>query len=207
MGNCIWTNLVIRNIACSSITEDEFVRAMFSDMLEAEEKYNDLYVPEWVNAQVENFNRYIKDVKHKAEIYATKKWKTEKKRTEYINLMIKTAREKYKPNKWYDHLSFFDFDVNPGDNGISGNCCLSYNNLTFNALARCFNEIKDNKYFKLASGWKLSYEHDEKSCRSSFRPQIKLIVSKEVEDQMIKDAKTLEESICNFYKNCRYFGD
>lgn len=202
-----WTDLVVRNIDCNNITEDEFVKAMFSDMLEAEEKYNDLYIPEWINKQIEQFNLYMNRAKNNAENFAKNKWKTEKKRTDYINLIVTTASATYEPSTFFERLSFFDFDVNPGDNGISGNCCLSYNNLTFNALARCFNEIKNNKYFKQATGWKLSYEHDEKSCRTLSRPQIKLIVSKEVEDQMIKDAKALGESICNFYKNCRYFGD
>ena len=38
--------LVTRNIDCSNITAEQFISAMFSDFLEAEEKYNELYVPE-----------------------------------------------------------------------------------------------------------------------------------------------------------------
>ena len=39
--------LTSRNINCSTITVKEFISAMFSDLLEAQEKYNDLYIPEW----------------------------------------------------------------------------------------------------------------------------------------------------------------
>ena len=54
-----WITLVSRNINCSTITEKEFVKIMFSDILEAEEKYNDLYIPEWEAHKVKNFEDKI----------------------------------------------------------------------------------------------------------------------------------------------------
>jgi hypothetical protein len=195
------------NVNCSSITEDEFVRMMFSDMLEAEEKYNDLYIPEWEAAKVKSFFQNLTWAHKRATNFAEKKWKTEKKRTAYIESEVAKARKEYKMSDFYYNLSFFDFDVNPGKMGISGNCCISYKELTPAKLSRCFEAVKDNKYFKKASGWKLTYEADNNSYRTCFRPHIKLIVDAETEAQMKKDAEDLTESVRNFYKGCTYWGD
>ena len=108
---------------------------------------------------------------------------------------------------FYYGLSFFDFDVNPGEMGISGDCCISYNELTPAKLERCFEAVKNNKYFKKAMGWKLTYTASDNSYRSDSRPHIELIVDAETEAQMRKDADDLAESVRNFYKGCTYWGD
>ena len=199
--------LTSRNINCSTITVDEFIRAMFSDFLEAEEKYNDLYIPEWEAAKVKSFFQNLEWARKRATNFAEKKWKTEKKRTAYIESEVAKARKEYKMSDFYYNLSFFDFDVNPGEMGISGNCCISYKELTPAKLERCFETVKDNKYFKKASGWKLTYEASNDSYRTCFRPHIELIVDAETEAKMKKDAENLTESVRNFYKGCTYWGD
>ena len=199
--------LTSRNINCSTITVDEFIRAMFSDFLEAEEKYNDLYIPEWEAAKVKSFFQNLEWARKRATNFAEKKWKTEKKRTAYIESEVAKARKEYKMSDFYYNLSFFDFDVNPGEMGISGNCCISYKELTPAKLERCFETVKDNKYFKKASGWKLTYEASNDSYRTCFRPHIELIVDAETEAKMKKDAEDLTESVRNFYKGCTYWGD
>ena len=199
--------LVSRNINCSNITADEFISAMFSDFLEAEEKYNDLYIPEWEASKVRNFFNRMEWTRKHATNFAEKKWKTEKKRTAYIESEVAKARKEYKMSDFYYDLSFFDFDVNPGEMGISGDCCISYKELTPTKLGRCFDAVKDNKYFKKASGWKLTYKASENSYQVSFRPHIELIVDDETAAQMKKDADDLTESVRNFYKGCTYWGD
>ena len=199
--------LTSRNINCSTITAEEFISAMFSDFLEAEEKYNDLYIPEWVAYKVKDFNDRIGWARNRAMKFAEKKWKTEKKRNAYIENEVNKFRKEYKVNNYYDSLSFFDFKVNPGEMGISGDCCISYKDLTPNKLRRCFEAVKDNKYFKKAMGWKLTYTASDNSYRSSFRPHIELIVDTETAAQMKKDADDLTASVNNFYKNCTYWGD
>ena len=207
MSTYRWIDLVTRDIDCSTITEEEFVRAMFSDILEAEEKYNELYTPEHIASILDYYDYTIRTARDRATKYAEKKWKTEKKRKEYIQSEIKKARENYKIDRFYYDLSFFDFDVNPGKMGLSGNCCIYIKELTIKKLINCFNEVKDNKYFKKAKGWKLTYECSENSYRASFRPQIKLIVDEETEAQMEKDRKDLTDSVNKFYEGCTYWGD
>ena len=74
-------------------------------------------------------------------------------------------------------------------------------------LSRCFEAVKDNRYFKKATGWKLTYTASDNSYRSSFRPHIELIVDEETAAQMKKDADDLTESVREFYKGCTYWGD
>jgi len=207
MNDYRWITLTSRNIDCSTITVEEFISAMFADFLEAQDKYNELYIPEWEARKVKNFENHIACVLKHATKVAEKKWKTEKRRNAYIESEVKKARKEYKFDSFYYDLSFFDFNVTPGEMGLSGNCCISYRDLTPEALRRCFNEIKDNKYFKKALGWKLTYEASNNSYQVSFRPQIKLIVDKETENQMENDEKRLTESVCKFYENCNYWGD
>jgi hypothetical protein len=180
---------------------------MFSDFLEAEEKYNDLYIPEWEAAKVKSFFQNLTWARKRATNFAEKKWKTEKKRTAYIEAEVAKARKEYKMSDFYYDLSFFDFDVNPGKMGISGDCCISYKELTPAKLGRCFEAVKDNKYFKKATGWKLTYEADNNSYRTCFRPHIELIVDAETEAKMKKDAEDLTESVRKFYEGCTYWGD
>ena len=205
MYKCI--TLVSRNINCSTITEEEFVKRMFSDILEAEEKYNDLYIPEWEARKVKNFEDKIAWVKKKSTAFAEKKWKTEKKRITYIESEINKARKEYKFDTFYHGLSFFDFKVEPGQMGISGNCIISIKELTFDKLKKCFAEIKDNHYFKKAIGWELTYETLDNLYQVCFRPQIKLIVDEETATQMKKNEDDLTVSVNQFYKGCTYWGD
>jgi len=208
MNNYRTVILTSRNINCSTITAEEFIQAMFSDFLEAQEKYNDLYIPEWEAAKVKNFFQNLTWARKRATNFAEKKWKTEKKRTAYIEAEVAKAREKYKISDFYNDLSFFDFDVNPGEMGISGDdCCISYRELTPTKLERCFKAVKNNKYFKKASGWKFTYVASDNSYRTCFRPHIELIVDAETEAKMKKEAEDLAESVRNFYKGCTYWGD
>lgn len=207
MSDFHWNTLVSRNIDCSNITVDEFVSSMFSDFLEAQEKYNDLYIPEWEAWKVKRFENTMDWTRKRAQKFAEKKWKTEKKRNEYINNEIEKARKTYCIDSFYYDLSFFDFDVEPWRNGISGDCCISYKELTPNKLRRCFETVKDNKYFKVAKGWKLCYQSSNNSHQVSFRPEIQLIVDDDVAAQMRKDEEDLTESIRKFYEGCHYFGD
>lgn len=207
MTNYINRTLVTRIINCSNLTADEFISAMFSDLLEAEEKYNDLYIPEYVASNISWFVNSKNSVIKNAINVASKKWKTDKKRKEYINKTVKEFVDNYNLSNYYNKLSFFDFDVNPGDMGISNDCVLSYKGLTPTKLERCFNKIKDNEYFKKASGWMLTYETTEDSYRSISRPEIKLIVDSETEDKMKNDAINLANSVAEFYKDCKYWGD
>jgi len=207
MNTYRWITLTSRNIDCSKITVDEFISAMFSDFLEAQEKYNELYIPEWEAYKVKSFNDRMVWVRNWATKIAEKKWKTEKKRNAFIEKEVEKARKEYKIDGFYYDLSFFDFKVNPGEMGLSSDCCISYKELTPNKLRRCYEAVKDNKYFKQAHGWKLTYEASDNSYKVCFRPHIELIVDADVEAQMKHDEEVLTNAVNEFYKGCKYWGD
>lgn len=199
--------LVSRDVNCSNISMDDFVQMMFSDILEADEKYNELYCPEYVASIVRSFESFVDSHRKQATRYAEKKWKTEKYRNAYIEQEVNKARKNFSRDKYYDHLSFFDLDVHPESNGLSGDCCLSIDRLTFAALRRCFESIKDNYYFKNALGWKLEYERHIPYYATCFRPHITLILPDDVQAKYTKAQEDLAESIRKFYEGCTYWGD
>jgi len=207
MNNYKTITLVSRDVNCSNISMDDFVQMMFSDILEADEKYNELYCPEYVASIVRNFESFVESHRKQAVRYAENKWKTEKKRNAYIEQEVNKARKNFSRNKYYYNLSFFDFNVHPESNRLSGNCCLSINHLTFNALRSCFESVKDNYYFKNALGWKLNYEANENNHKVCFRPYIELIMPEDVKAKYEQAEKDLTESVNNFYKGCTYWGD
>ena len=208
MTNYQTITLVSRdNVNCANLSMDEFVQMMFSDILEAEENYNELYSADYVNGVIRNFNSYVKCYHDTAVRYAEKKWKTDKKRTQYIDKETDAARKRYNLDAYWYGLSFFDFDVHPESNGLNGNCCLSIDSLTFNSLRRCFEAVKDNYYFKNASGWKLEYEAHDNNHQVCFRPFITLIMPEDVKAKYEQAEKDLTESVRKFYEGCTYWGD
>ena len=190
--------LVTRFTKCSDLTPETFAKYMMEDMVEAKKQYDNI----WYDVEYDRFNKNQESQKlsmiKTATSYADKHYETEKKRNEYVQKYLKKNFKYYDFN--YRSISYFDFDVEPWKNGISGNCILSYDNLTENAMIRCFNEIKDNKYFKAAKGWVLEDNHNS-------RPQIKLILNDELTKQFEEDEESLCRAIDNFYRGCTYFGD
>lgn len=189
--------LTTREVNCSELTAEMFASMMIADMKKAKEVYDSIWYP----IELDAYNKRIESIKvaneKHARAYAEKKWKTEKKRNEYVEKVVSS----YVPYEFkYWTITFFDFKVEPWSNGISGNCILSYDKMTEDAMIKCFNTIKDNKYFKVAKGWILEDHHH---CR----PQIKLILDESVEAEFKKDEENLGNAIAEFYKGTNYWGD
>ena len=95
--------LVTRNIDCKNLSKDEFVKMMFMDMVRAQKNYDDAHY----HKELERHHKYIEEKierdKLRAIEYACKKWKTEKKRNEYINkMMVKSEEESKKVHEAYN---------------------------------------------------------------------------------------------------------
>ena len=133
---------------------------------------------------------------------------TEQEFIEFILNDIKVASDEYSSLTNGRDISFFDLDVEPYRNGISGSCILRTEDINEEKARSCFKYIKDNKYFQLAKGWDFCYETREgNNYKSSFRPEIKLLFDPEVEQQYKNDEKKLADDISRFYADCRYCGD
>jgi len=193
--------LISRNVDCSKLNEEQFVQMMFSDMLEAQENFYDMYSKTFVINCIKNFNSRYNTVVNSARKFAEKKWKTEKRRNQYITETINKSKDDIMCINYYsDSLSFFDFNVFPGHMGISYDCILSYKNLTFNKLHKCFNRIKDSDYFKHAKGWQFIYKPHTRS-------QIELILDDDYQKKADNAKKTLADAVNKFYEGTNYWGD
>ena len=190
------TILVTRKINCSELSMEQFVELMGNDLKIAYEEYVRIFKPIDEARYNLNVERNKIAVELKAREYATKKWKTDKKRDAYVAKEV--AKIKVEPFKFYP-VSFFDFEVEPWKNGIS-ECCILHPFETVERLKQCFEYIKDNEYFKSAKGWQLIDVRN-------FRPEIKLILDEEMENKYHNAERKLSESIFEFYKNTNYCGD
>lgn len=188
--------LISREIKCSELTKEQFVDLMGQDLTNALHEDIKIFRPELEAQFYHNQEQHLEYVEKRAREFAAKKWKTDKKRDKYVmDVLAKEPRKRYE----FNAVTFFDFDVEPWKNGISGSCIL-HPCETIENLERCFEYIKDNVYFKAAKGWQL-IDH-----RNS-RPEIKLILDEEMETKYKNDERGLSDAIARFYANSNYWGD
>lgn len=188
---------------CDPNRKDAFIHILGNHIRLAARLWDEKHKPEAIIRETEVFIKRYNTTRDSALKVAQKKWKTEKKQTEYVNAELAKYCEKNSKRIAtggnYHGIEYFDFDLQPGTNGINGVCILDVN-ATDEQLSKCYDYIKDNKYFKAAEGWQFEYD-------GSGRPQIKLILPKEMQ-QMYDEAKeSLARAISKFYEGCTYFGD
>ena len=198
--------LVERNVEVKNLTKDEFVTKMSEDITNAIDIYQlmcDVYNKA---AEVETTNRNLERFCNEAEKLFTE-FKRESTRQRKREAYVNEKMAKYNHFHKLIGISYFDLDCEPGKNGLSGSCCISFDKM-MDILPKTFEYLKDNKYFNGAIGWKLGY--DESSFHKGFcssRPQIYLILPVELEIQFENERKALADDIARFYADCRYCGD
>lgn len=180
------------NINCSELTKEQFISMMMEDLKNSVIKSEEIFRPELEAQFYHNQEQHLEYIEKRAREYACKKWKTDKRRDQYVLDVIakeKTNIFEFRP------VSYFDFDLEPFSNSISDNCILQVNT-TEEKLGRCFDEICNNKYFINATGWKLVETRNSRS-------QIKLIMSGEMNKMYRKEEECLCNAISNFYSGSR----
>ena len=181
-----------------------FIFMLRRSILEAVKIWDKKHKPAFIIKQAENFNHYVQLRKEKLIKEAETKYKTQSKREEYINTYLAEYISKWTTdmaqNKGYHEISFFDFDVEPGTNYMHGTCSLKIDDLSDKKLEACWNDIKDNKYFKEAEG--LQFEYDGTS-----RPQITLRLPHKIKKQFNQEYENLGKAIADFYSGSNYWGD
>ena len=186
------------NIDCANISEEDFCKFISEDIKLAAKIYNEENAKEKAKFEAERLEKYKKEIIE----YANKRYKREGNRKRYIE----NAIANFKESPFKNTLSFVDFDVTPWKNGISSACILHPDKIEQEAPA-CFKEIKDNKYFKRATGWAIKYEAREGSVASAFRPFVDLIGDDLLKDEMKQDRERLADDIERFYSKSNYWGD
>jgi hypothetical protein len=103
----------------------------------------------------------------------------------------------------YSDISFFDFDVDPSPMSDKG--CVVHTDDDEERIKKVFRDIHNSKYFKLAKGWKFTYEtRDDNKYRDSFRPKIKLIFDDVTQKEYNDEEKRVIDDIHRFYKDSKY---
>lgn len=181
-----------------------FINILRRNILYAVELWDKKHKPEYKVKIANSFISGMESAKQYASKQAEKKYKRESKRQEFINeylaKYISSRSQELYECKRYPAIEYFDLDFEPWTNSMHGTCSLSVNNLSDKAIEACWNDIKDNVYFKEAEG--MTFEYD-----GTGRPQINLILPKNIQKEFDKDKENLTKAIENFYSNCTYWGD
>jgi hypothetical protein len=190
------------NLDLSSISKEDFIKFILEDYKKAVEEYDNIIKPLNDKRRKQLIERDV----NIAIKFAEKKWKTEKKRNEYVENIRKNAEAK----EWYmdkaDRI-FFDCKPDKGDIGINQDCIFD-KNTNEKQLERAYDILIKSKYFKKGTGWAFKYDANSKDhLYYSFRPYIDILLNESDRAEQKRDEETLNKSVENFYKNTNYWGD
>lgn len=156
-ANSSYPTVVLTSVEmnCSSITESEFIDTINKCLAEANKEYKELVVPKYKKFITEQYINNLEFSLKRAKTYAESKWKTEKRRNQYIEEVKANAKKDYdnRLSKLENvSIDFFDFDGNCGTiNGINSNCIIR-KDVTDKQLKACFNTLQATRYFNKAIG-------------------------------------------------------
>lgn len=185
------------NIDCSTLSKEDYTRMMVEDLKEADR----LYREENKQYDKDSYERQLAWQKKKFTEYAEKKWKTDKRRQQYIETAMKNLKLQPRESK----ITLVDINsVHPGI--ISSNPQIYFSNLE-ESTAQSYELIKNSDIFREATGWKIKYEAPNNTMRMSFRPYVYFIVSDSKRKELEDEEKRLADSIRDFYKDTKYWGD
>lgn len=189
------------NLKLSKITKEDFVKFIKEDLKEAIKEYANICKP--INDKRKN--DYIEDQVKAATKFAEKKWKTEKKRKEYIENIRKNAESQKLYFEESDRI-FFDLKPDKGRMGIP-QCCIISKKSKDADLEDAYDEMMHSKYFKRGTGWAFKYESLGKNRPYAFRPYIDILLDETSREEQRRDEESLANAVQNFYANSNYWGD
>lgn len=215
-NNGYYADFVIakRFIDCSSVTREDFINAVIEDGKTAIKSYNENAIPRITEYAIKRNAEYVaksrEQIISQAISYAERKWKTEKRRNQYVQEVITELDNKgnnYVPN--VQGIGFFDFNGNCGTTiGINSLCILKETDFDNpERIGKCYDILINTIYFRNAIGWEFTYNGNSDTYGSCFRPQIKLLFDNTTTEDVKKSQETLNNTVSNFYKNTNYLGD
>ena len=143
--------------------------------------------------------------------YANNRYKRQSNRDNYFEKELAAWEALPMYRRFWPHnesIEFVDYQFDPRAIGIPSTCIVN-TDATQDAYERMYEEVKDNKYFKQATGLSIviTIDTDEKYLNSHFRPHAKLILPEAVQQEYDAAAKSLVEDVTHFYENTTYWGD
>lgn len=185
---------------CANMAADKFVDLLAADLEKATDEYKGLVHGE----AKENRQKYIARISREAKEFAALRWKTDKRRQEYIDRAVFNAENAKK--YLYENYISFDFLTDPSVSRPMVCTGLSQDTPEVD-LKKCFNEVSKSKYWAKATGWTFKYECSKNSRMHSFRPWIELILDESTTAERKREQDMLNKSIEDFYKGTKYWGD
>lgn len=204
-GYSIVTLVTRENVDCANLSKEDFIKFISEDLHTAIEEYKKICKP----LDKEKFDKFIKDEKEQAIKYAESKWKTDKKRKEYIDNIIKNCEGRIDLFDSKADKIFFDFKPEMGATQVINDVCILKKKTDERQLAACYDKIHENKYFIKATGWKFKYETNKKDKPGyySFRPYVDVILDESTKDERTREEEKLNKDIQAFYSHSNYWGD
>lgn len=179
------------NIDCPNLTVDEFVEMMHQDLEKALDEYKNA-----IHGEIKQDHKsYVEYRTKEAEEFAAKKWKTDKRRQEYVKRAIFNAEN----DTWRLREAGIFFDFRPDIDVASPQVCTISPSSSDKDLALCFKEVSKSKWWQKATGWVFKYECDKKTLRYSFRPRIDLIMDESSTAERKREKEALDNAISAWY--------
>lgn len=144
-------------------------------------------------------------------IYANNHYKRQSNRDKYFEKKLAEWDASPMWHRFWPHnesIGYVDYQFDPRAMGIPSVCIVD-TQADREAYEAMYEMVKDNKYFKQATGLSIVITIDtkEKYINSHFRPQAKLILPADLEKKYIAAERGLAEDVARFYDGCTYFGD
>lgn len=192
-----------RNIECSKLNKEEFVKLLSEDLKIASDNYYEIIAEEVAKSKEREINYYRERYTKEAE----KRYKRKSNQERYFNELFE--KEMNRINRQYNsenRNNSFEIDVEFGKMGRSWNTIIETTNLE-NNLNDCFDYIKENNFWVNSNGWSIEYMTSNNSLINSWRISIKLILPEELENEAKRLNKELADSVSRFYAGSNYWGD
>lgn len=191
-------------IDLKSITEEEFVQMMMEDAKDANESYKQDH--KLMDQVLRLSKQYINNQIDSAIRYAEAKWKTEKKRQEYIE-KAKELINKEVDNQWFNKDRGVGFlALTYISNDYPGCALVNAVNLRERDLKSLLNELRRSKWWVGATGWKFtarSWKGDPR-CNGLFVEPISNSFSW---NEYRKELIASSDAISSWLSDLKHFGD
>lgn len=175
-----------------NMTEDEFVKLMGEDLKEAFRVYEHARTPERAIHKAKAIEREMEY----AKIYAEHKWKTQKKRDEYMAEFKVNIEKRYAD---YGKTSSMSFNFKPEVGDCIPTVCILDQNSDERQLRRCFGELTKGRWWKKGTGWAFKYEAGKNDLAYHCNPWIELIMNESDTAQRRKEQERLNVGIAAYY--------
>lgn len=184
----------------TNMTEDEFKSTLKDDFYKALEEYRPIAAKINARNRQQVLDRAIKN----ATDYANKKWKTDKRRQEYIDNAIANIDASI---RYIEDPESIYFDFNPGG-GKTSTQSISVRNIDDRTLHQIYEDAIKDKYFKRGIGWAFKYEtRDPEYPHITSRPRVDILLNESDSAERKRDEQELIKAVNDFYKNTKYWGD